>query len=64
MLRPCKVHGDFRTLLEDWPSVCIPLGMSPAFSLDIRASLELDRMLGNGNLIGELETTWDEPFNG
>ncbi|KAG2105773.1 uncharacterized protein F5147DRAFT_837983 [Suillus discolor] len=47
-----------------WPggdAATLPLG---AFSLDIRASFELDRMLGNGKLIGELETTWDEPFDG
>ncbi|KAG1878090.1 CHAT domain-containing protein [Suillus subalutaceus] len=51
-------------------AVTLPLGVSPVFSLDIRTSFELDRMLGNGEVIGELETTWDElldhgnePFN-
>lgn len=30
---------------------------SPALSVEIRASFELDRMLGNGELVGEFETT-------
>ncbi|KAG0698608.1 hypothetical protein DFH29DRAFT_1002692 [Suillus ampliporus] len=33
---------------------------SPQLSLEIRASFELGRMLGNGELIGKLETSWDE----
>ncbi|KAG1861244.1 CHAT domain-containing protein [Suillus subluteus] len=48
----------------------LSLDASSKLSLDIRASFELDRMLGNGELIGELEVTWDElldhgdePFN-
>ncbi|KAG1809155.1 CHAT domain-containing protein [Suillus subaureus] len=43
---------------------------SPALSVEIRASCEVDRMLGNGELIGTLQTSWDElldhgdePFN-
>jgi hypothetical protein len=28
--------------------------------VEIRASFELDQILGNGELIGELEATWDE----
>ncbi|KAG2137508.1 CHAT domain-containing protein [Suillus clintonianus] len=42
---------------------------SPALSIEIRVSYELDRMLGNGKVIGKLETSWnelldhpDEPF--
>ncbi|KAG0704924.1 hypothetical protein DFH29DRAFT_1067749 [Suillus ampliporus] len=34
--------------------------VSPQLSLEIRASFELGRMLGNGELIGKLETSWDE----
>ncbi|KAG2363017.1 CHAT domain-containing protein [Suillus spraguei] len=51
-------------------TVTLPLSLSPEFSLDIRASFEFDRILGNGELIGELKMTWDElldhgdePFN-
>ncbi|KAG2142408.1 CHAT domain-containing protein [Suillus clintonianus] len=33
---------------------------SPALSMEIRASYELDRMLGNGELIGKLKTSWHE----
>ncbi|KAG2122342.1 CHAT domain-containing protein [Suillus clintonianus] len=33
---------------------------SPALSVEIRASYEVDRMLGNGEVIGTLETSWDE----
>ncbi|KAG2071367.1 hypothetical protein BDR04DRAFT_1154526 [Suillus decipiens] len=42
---------------------------SPTLSVEIRASFELDRMLGNGEIIGKLEKSWDalldhgnEPF--
>ncbi|KAG1766888.1 CHAT domain-containing protein [Suillus placidus] len=42
---------------------------SPAFSVEIRASYEADRMLGSGQLIGKLQLSWhdllnhgDEPF--
>ncbi|KAG1831952.1 CHAT domain-containing protein [Suillus subalutaceus] len=48
----------------------LSLDASSKLSLDIRASFELNRMLGSGELIGELEVTWDElldhgdePFN-
>ncbi|KIK32118.1 hypothetical protein CY34DRAFT_19276 [Suillus luteus UH-Slu-Lm8-n1] len=48
----------------------ICLDASPALSMKIRASFELDRMLGNGEVIGELKTSWDalldhghEPFD-
>ncbi|KAG1773712.1 CHAT domain-containing protein [Suillus placidus] len=33
---------------------------SPAFSMEIRASYEVDRMLGNGEVIGKLKMSWDE----
>ncbi|KAG1746151.1 CHAT domain-containing protein [Suillus lakei] len=43
---------------------------SPKLSLEIRASFELGRMLGNGKVISKLETSWnelldhgDEPFD-
>ncbi|KAG0702789.1 CHAT domain-containing protein [Suillus ampliporus] len=33
---------------------------SPTLSMEIRASFELGRTLGNGELIGNLETSWDD----
>ncbi|KAG2344763.1 TPR-like protein, partial [Suillus weaverae] len=33
---------------------------SPGFSIEIRASYEADRMLGNGEIIGKLKMSWDE----
>ncbi|KAG0692576.1 hypothetical protein DFH29DRAFT_489948 [Suillus ampliporus] len=33
---------------------------SPTLSVEIRASFELGRTLGNGELIGHLETSWDD----
>ncbi|KAG2344790.1 hypothetical protein BDR05DRAFT_909343, partial [Suillus weaverae] len=33
---------------------------SPAFSMEIRASYEADRLLGNGEVIGKLKMSWDE----
>ncbi|KAG2341466.1 hypothetical protein BDR05DRAFT_440935, partial [Suillus weaverae] len=33
---------------------------SPAFSVEIRASYEADRMLGSGEVIGKLELSWDD----
>ncbi|KAG2340399.1 TPR-like protein [Suillus weaverae] len=43
---------------------------SPAFSVQIRASYEVDRVLGSGELIGKLQLSWrellnhgDEPFD-
>ncbi|KAG2114890.1 CHAT domain-containing protein [Suillus cothurnatus] len=36
---------------------------SHAFSVEIRASYEADRMLGNGELIGKLQMSWDELLN-
>ncbi|KAG1718573.1 uncharacterized protein EDB91DRAFT_1352346 [Suillus paluster] len=50
-------------------TVNLPSHVSPQASVEIRASLELSRMLGNGELIGKLEISWgellghgDEPF--
>ncbi|KAG0708031.1 CHAT domain-containing protein [Suillus ampliporus] len=34
--------------------------VSPTLSMEIRASFELGRTLGNGELIGNLETSWDD----
>ncbi|KAG2343054.1 hypothetical protein BDR05DRAFT_990020 [Suillus weaverae] len=36
---------------------------SPAFSVEIRASYEADRMLGSGEVIGKLELSWDDLLN-
>ncbi|KAG2346933.1 hypothetical protein BDR05DRAFT_959154 [Suillus weaverae] len=36
---------------------------SPALSMEIRASYELGRMLGSGEVIGKLQTWWDELLN-
>ncbi|KAG2040931.1 hypothetical protein BDR03DRAFT_1007702 [Suillus americanus] len=36
---------------------------SPAFSVEIRASYEADRMLGSGEVIGKLKMSWDELLN-
>ncbi|KAG2033623.1 CHAT domain-containing protein [Suillus americanus] len=36
---------------------------SSAFSVEIRASYEVDRILGSGEIIGELQTSWDELLN-
>ncbi|KAG1790417.1 CHAT domain-containing protein [Suillus plorans] len=36
---------------------------SPALSIEIRASYELGRMLGGGEVIGELQMSWDELLN-
>jgi hypothetical protein len=36
---------------------------SPAFSVEIRASYEADRMLGSGEVIGKLQMSWGELLN-
>ncbi|KAG1731583.1 hypothetical protein EDB19DRAFT_1912490 [Suillus lakei] len=36
---------------------------SHQISLDVRASFELDRMLDSGEVIGKLQTSWDEPLD-
>ncbi|KAG2123283.1 CHAT domain-containing protein [Suillus clintonianus] len=50
-------------------SVTLSSHESPALSMEIRASFELDRTLGSGEIIGRLQTSWnelldhgDEPF--
>ncbi|KAG1888228.1 CHAT domain-containing protein [Suillus subluteus] len=57
----CVVWGDAVTLSPD---------VSPKISAEIRASFELGRMLGRGELVGKLEISWeglldrgDEPFD-
>ncbi|KAG1841934.1 CHAT domain-containing protein [Suillus subalutaceus] len=51
-------------------TVTLSLDASPELSVEIRASFEFDRMLGNGEVVGKLETSWDalldhgnEPFD-
>ncbi|KAG2078745.1 hypothetical protein BDR04DRAFT_1226638 [Suillus decipiens] len=51
-------------------TVILSLDVSPQLSIEIRASFEFGRMLGNGEIVGKLETSWDalldhgnEPFN-
>ncbi|KAG1788963.1 CHAT domain-containing protein [Suillus plorans] len=41
-------------------TVTLPSNASPALSIEIRASYELGRMLGGGEVIGELQVSWDE----
>ncbi|KAG2339532.1 hypothetical protein BDR05DRAFT_951159 [Suillus weaverae] len=41
-------------------SVTLSSRASPALSVEIRASYEADRMLGNGEVIGKLQISWDE----
>ncbi|KAG2119195.1 CHAT domain-containing protein [Suillus clintonianus] len=44
-----------------WGEIMIlSLQALPAFSVEIRASYEVDQMLGNGELVGKLEASWDE----
>ncbi|KAG2124894.1 CHAT domain-containing protein [Suillus clintonianus] len=54
-----------RVLLSDesvtWDDTLILSShVSPAFSVEIRASYEVDRMLGSGEVVGKLQTSWDE----
>ncbi|KAG2359469.1 CHAT domain-containing protein [Suillus spraguei] len=51
-------------------TVILSFDASRRLSIEIRASFEFDRMLGNGEIVGKLETSWDallnhgnEPFN-
>ncbi|KAG1862746.1 hypothetical protein DFJ58DRAFT_869783 [Suillus subalutaceus] len=51
-------------------TVTLSLSKSPKLSVEIRASFELDCMLGNGEVVGKLKTSWDalldhgnEPFD-
>ncbi|KAG2108771.1 hypothetical protein BD769DRAFT_1643001 [Suillus cothurnatus] len=41
-------------------TVTLPSHTSPALSVEIRASHEVDRTLGNGEVIGKLQMSWDE----
>ncbi|KAG2094853.1 CHAT domain-containing protein [Suillus discolor] len=41
-------------------TVTLPSNASPALSIEIRASYELGRMLGGGEVIGGLQMSWDE----
>ncbi|KAG1759627.1 CHAT domain-containing protein [Suillus occidentalis] len=41
-------------------TVSLSSDASPAFSVEIRASYEADRMLGSGEVIGKLQMSWDE----
>ncbi|KAG2062498.1 hypothetical protein BDR04DRAFT_1165113 [Suillus decipiens] len=43
-----------------WGSTVTLSCAPPALSIEIRASYEVDRMLGSGELIGKLQTSWDE----
>ncbi|KAG1850077.1 CHAT domain-containing protein [Suillus tomentosus] len=44
-------------------AVTLSLNASPALPVEIRASYELGRMLGSGEVIGELQMSWDELLN-
>ncbi|KAG1729113.1 CHAT domain-containing protein [Suillus lakei] len=44
-------------------SVTLSLDASPGLSVEIRASFELDRMLGGGEVIGKLDKSWDDLLN-
>ncbi|KAG2047790.1 hypothetical protein BDR06DRAFT_1024785 [Suillus hirtellus] len=61
--RHCK--SAISVLLSDksvvWgDTITLPSHSSPALSVEIRASYELGRMLGGGEVIGELQMSWDE----
>ncbi|KAG2078370.1 TPR-like protein [Suillus decipiens] len=43
-----------------WGSTVTLSCAPPALSIEIRASYEVDRMLGSGELIGKLQMSWDE----
>ncbi|KAG1877052.1 CHAT domain-containing protein [Suillus tomentosus] len=62
--------SDESTAWADTVTLYKSLDTPLALSVEIRASFELDRMLGNGEVVGKLETSWDalldhrsEPFN-
>ncbi|KAG2339280.1 hypothetical protein BDR05DRAFT_992138 [Suillus weaverae] len=40
--------------------VILPLDASPALSVETRVSYELVRILGNGEVVGKFETSWNE----
>ncbi|KAG1896219.1 uncharacterized protein F5891DRAFT_1054809 [Suillus fuscotomentosus] len=60
ILSLCKVHGGFLTLYKNSSLVYRSSHSSPALSVEIRASYEFGRMLGGGEVIGELQMSWDE----
>ncbi|KAG0703598.1 CHAT domain-containing protein [Suillus ampliporus] len=41
-------------------TVTLSTDASPRLSLEVRASFELGRMLGNGEVVGKLESSWDD----
>ncbi|KAG2092419.1 hypothetical protein BD769DRAFT_1781444 [Suillus cothurnatus] len=41
-------------------TVTLPSHTSPALSVEIRASYEADRTLGNGEVVRKLQISWDE----
>ncbi|KAG1823763.1 CHAT domain-containing protein [Suillus subaureus] len=41
-------------------TVTLSSHVSPVLSMEIRASYEVDRMLGSGEIIGKLQMSWDE----
>ncbi|KAG2364139.1 hypothetical protein BDR07DRAFT_1608411 [Suillus spraguei] len=43
-----------------WGSTVTLSCATPALSIEIRASYEVDQMLGSGELIGKIQTSWDE----
>ncbi|KAG2362158.1 hypothetical protein BDR07DRAFT_1071514 [Suillus spraguei] len=49
--------------LDNRSSPCRSLDASPKLSIEIRASFEFDRMLGNGEVVGKLETSWNALLN-
>ena|SRR6267154_1291438 len=53
-------YRDLRVSFEGSSSFCRSSDASPGYSLEIRACFELDRMLGDGEVIGKLETSWNE----
>ncbi|KAG1862765.1 CHAT domain-containing protein [Suillus subalutaceus] len=62
--------SDKSIVWDDTEAVALSSHESPELSVEIRASFEADRMLGNGEVIGQLETPWkdlldsgDEPFD-
>ncbi|KAG1777326.1 CHAT domain-containing protein [Suillus placidus] len=50
--------------LATWAdTVTLPPQASPAFSVEITASYEADRILGSGEVIGKLQLSWHELLN-
>ncbi|KAG1869918.1 CHAT domain-containing protein [Suillus subluteus] len=51
------LSSDESTMWRDTAN--LSLDASATLSVEIRASFELDQMLGNGEIVGELDTSWD-----